>query len=98
MQFMPSTWAMYGKGDVNDPHDAILGAARYLKAAGAPGNMQKALYAYNHSQAYVNALLDYAEVMRTEALAYRGYYGWQVYYPTQDGVIYMPVGWTKPAS
>jgi soluble lytic murein transglycosylase-like protein len=96
MQFMPPTWAMYGKGDVNDAHDAILGAARYLKAAGAPGNMQKALFAYNHAQAYVNALVDYAAVMKADPLAFRGYYGWQVYYPTPDGVILMPVGWTKP--
>src|SRR5438093_201193 len=28
MQFMPATWAMYGKGDINDTHDAIMGAAR----------------------------------------------------------------------
>jgi len=97
MQFMPPTWAQYGKGDVNDNHDAILAAARYLKAAGAPGNMQKALFAYNHAQAYVNALMDYAAVMKADPLAMRGYYGWQVYYPTPDGVIYMPVGWVKPS-
>jgi len=95
MQFMPATWAMYGRGDVNDTHDAILGAARYLVAAGAPGNMSKALFAYNHSQAYVNALIDYADVMKNDPSAYRGYHGWQVYYPTTDGPILMPVGWTK---
>ncbi len=97
MQFMPSTWTMYGKGDINDNHDAILAAARYLKAAGAPGNMQKALYAYNHSQAYVNALVDYAAVMKADPLAFRGYWGWQVYYPTVDGPILLPIGWTKPS-
>jgi hypothetical protein len=95
MQFMPATWAMYGRGDINDTHDAILGAARYLVAAGAPGNMPKALFAYNHSQAYVNALIDYADVMKTDSLAYRGYHGWQVYYPTTDGTILMAVGWIK---
>ena len=95
MQFMPATWAMYGRGDINDTHDAILGAARYLVAAGAPGNMPKALFAYNHSQAYVNALIDYADVMKSDPAAYRGYHGWQVYYPTTDGPILMPVGWTK---
>jgi len=95
MQFMPATWAMYGRGDVNDTHDAILGAARYLVAAGAPGNMPKALFAYNHSQAYVNALIDYADVMKNDPSAYRGYHGWQVYYPTIDGPILMPVGWIK---
>jgi soluble lytic murein transglycosylase-like protein len=95
MQFMPATWAMYGKGDINDTHDAILGAARYLKAAGAPGNMQRALFAYNHAQAYVNALVAYADAMKLDANAYRGYHGWQVYYPTKDGPFLMKAGWTK---
>jgi soluble lytic murein transglycosylase-like protein len=95
MQFMPATWAAYGDGDINDDHDSILGAARYLKANGAPGNMQKALFAYNHSQAYVNALIDYAEVMKADPAAYRGYHGWQVYYPTVDGPVLLSVGWTK---
>jgi hypothetical protein len=95
MQFIPSTWAAYGQGDVNSPHDAILAAARYLKAAGAPGDMTKAVFAYNHSQGYTNAVIAYAEVMHADPAAYRGYYGWQVYYATVDGVIYMPVGWKK---
>ena len=95
MQFIPSTWAAYGQGDVNSPHDAILAAARYLKAAGAPGDMAKAVFAYNHSQGYTNAVLAYAEVMHADPAAYRGYYGWQVYYGTVDGVVYMPVGWKK---
>jgi len=95
MQFIPQTWAAYGQGDVNSPHDAILAAARYLKAAGAPGDMNRALFAYNHALAYVNAVTDYAEVMHADLMAFRGYYGWQVYYGTVDGVIYMPVGWKK---
>ena len=95
MQFMPATWAYYGRGDVNNTHDAIIGAARYLSASGAPGNMPKALFAYNRSNAYVNALIAYADVMKNDPLAYRGYHGWQVYYPTLDGPILMPVGWTK---
>jgi hypothetical protein len=95
MQFMPATWSRYGSGDVNNDHDAILGAARYLTAAGAPDDMQRALFAYNHSQAYVNALVLYADVMKADPAAYRGYHGWQVYYPTTDGPILLPVGWTK---
>jgi soluble lytic murein transglycosylase-like protein len=95
MQSMPATWASYGSGDINNDHDSILGAARYLKANGAPGNMQKALFAYNHSQAYVNALVLYAEAMKADPPAYRGYHGWQVYYPTQDGPVLLPVGWIK---
>ena len=38
MQFIPSTWAAYGNGgDINDDHDAILAAGRYLAASGGPG-------------------------------------------------------------
>ena len=95
MQFMPATWSQYGRGDINDDHDAILAAARYLKAAGAPANMAKALFAYNHAQAYVNALLDYADAMKADPNEYRGYWGWLVYYPTKDGPILLPTGWTN---
>lgn len=98
MQFIPSTWASYGKGDINSDHDSIIAAARYLVAAGAPGDMPRALYAYNHSQGYVNALIAYAEVMKNDATQYRGYHGWQVYYATIDGPVFLPVGWTKPQS
>ena len=96
MQFIPSTWAAYGDGDVNSYRDSILAAGRYLKAAGAPGDMAKAVYAYNHDARYVSAVTGYAEAMHADAAAYRGYYGWQVYYPTADGPILMPPGWTKP--
>jgi soluble lytic murein transglycosylase-like protein len=97
MQFIPSTWAAYGAGgDVNSYHDSILAAARYLKAAGAPGDMDRAIFAYNHSSFYVNAVKGYGEAMHADPLAYRGFYGWQVYYPTLDGPILMPPGWTKP--
>ena len=58
MQFMPSTWREYGlRGNIHDPHDAILGAANYLHAAGAPGDIGRALYAYNPSPYYVDAVL-----------------------------------------
>jgi membrane-bound lytic murein transglycosylase B len=61
MQFLPSTWRAYGLGgDVHDPHDAILGAANYLHANGAPGNYRRALYRYNPSRFYVDAVLRYA--------------------------------------
>ena len=54
MQFMPATWAAYGLGgDISDPRDAILGAANYLHANGAPGDEARALYRYNPSSHYV---------------------------------------------
>ena len=100
MQFMPPTWSAYGMGgDVYDDHDAIMGAANYLKANGAPADMQRALFAYNHSQPYVNAMIAYAKVMQADPDAYRGYHGWGVYYTSEEtGTVYLPVGWTKPKS
>lgn len=95
MQFMPGTWAAYGEGDMNSDRDAIRAAARYLKANGAPANMPNALFRYNNSQRYVHAVTAYAEVMRAEPDAYRGYYGWQVYYLTTKGDILLPVGYGR---
>jgi len=60
MQFMPATWRSYGAGDVHDPRAAILAAARYLRAAGAATSLRIALWHYNPSPAYVDAVLRYA--------------------------------------
>jgi len=46
--------------DVYDPGDAIPSAAAFLKAHSAPGNIQAALFAYNHSSQYVSDVLDWA--------------------------------------
>jgi len=93
MQFMPATWAAYGEGDINDYRDAIRAAARYLRASGAPADMVTALYRYNPSARYVRAVMAYAELMRVDPNAYRGYYHWQVYYLTRDGDVRLPVGY-----
>jgi membrane-bound lytic murein transglycosylase B len=86
MQFIPSTWASYGMGgDIRDPHDAILGAANYLHASGAPGDVRRALYSYNPSAHYVNAVLAYAERIRRDPRAFFSYYSWQVYVRTTAG-------------
>lgn len=69
MQFMPATWRSYGRGDVHDPHDAILGAARFLAAAGARHDEAGALHRYNPSPLYVTAVSRYARVLRRDPLA-----------------------------
>jgi membrane-bound lytic murein transglycosylase B len=79
MQFMPATWRAYGHGDVNDPHDAILGAADYLHANGAPRSERRALFHYNPSRDYVDAVSRYARRIRADWRAFYGYYAWQVY-------------------
>jgi membrane-bound lytic murein transglycosylase B len=79
-QFIPTTWEAYGMGgDVNDPRDAIMGAANYLHASGAPGDVPAALYAYNPSSLYVRAVLAYAGRIRRDARAFLSYYAWQVF-------------------
>jgi membrane-bound lytic murein transglycosylase B len=83
MQFMPATWAHYGLGgSVHDAHDAILGAANYLHATGAPRNIRRALHAYNPSPAYVDAVLRYARRMST---MFYDFYNWQVFLKTAHG-------------
>ncbi|WP_309233835.1 lytic transglycosylase domain-containing protein [Conexibacter sp. W3-3-2] len=67
-QFLPSTWerwGMDGDGDGSaDPAnsvDAIFSTARYLRVTGAPGDVRKALFAYNHADWYVRKVLATAE-------------------------------------
>jgi hypothetical protein len=67
MQFIPSTWDMYGVDANNDrrkdpynPVDAICAAARYLKAAGGQEDLRGAIFAYNHADWYVDEVLLYA--------------------------------------
>ena len=86
MQFLPSTWRQYGMGgDIDDPRDAILAAANYLRASGARSDLDRALFAYNHSTSYVRAIRRYAARMRRDDRAYLGYYAWQVYVRTASG-------------
>jgi soluble lytic murein transglycosylase-like protein len=86
MQFIPSTWRRYGMGgDVDDPRDAIMGAANYLHASGAPHDYGRALYAYNPSPLYVGAVLRYARRMRRDFRSFYVLYGWQVFVRTRSG-------------
>ena len=88
MQFLPATWGAYGLGgDVHDPRDAILGAANLLRASGAPGDLRGALFAYNRSTRYVDAILRYAGHMRHDVRAYYGYYSWQAFMRTPGGDV-----------
>jgi hypothetical protein len=92
MQFIPETWARYGQGDINDNRDAILAAARFLGASGGPGDMSRALFRYNNSNRYVEAVESYAQLMLSDERAFLGYYGWQVYSATTGGTYLLPEG------
>jgi membrane-bound lytic murein transglycosylase B len=93
MQFLPSTWEIYGEGDIEDPHAAILGAGRLLAANGAPGDMEAALFSYNHDDRYVRAVSSYAELIAEHPGAYAGFHAWGIWYWTTAGDIYLPIGW-----
>jgi hypothetical protein len=69
-QFLPSTWATYGLSangqggspNIQDLADAAFGAANYLGKSGAenttdPTKLQGAIFAYNHSSAYVASVM-----------------------------------------
>lgn len=70
MQFLASTFATYGvvapggasPADRWNTPDAVYSAANYLRASGAPHNIDQAIYAYNHSEAYVKQVLYWASV------------------------------------
>ncbi|WP_370745893.1 transglycosylase SLT domain-containing protein [Mycolicibacterium brumae] len=96
MQFMPGTWAAYGAGgDVRDPRDAMMGAARYLAANNFAGDPDGAIFRYNNSQRYVAAVNDYAAVLAADAHALGGYHRWEVYYKTTAGDVLLPVGYQQ---
>jgi soluble lytic murein transglycosylase-like protein len=78
MQFIPSTWEIYGRGgNIRDPHDAILAAARLLRANGAPGRYRGALFAYNPSRLYVQAVTHYAKLIDRDPYALYFLYTWE---------------------
>jgi cell wall-associated NlpC family hydrolase len=76
MQFLPATWKTYGDGgNITNPADAIPAAARLLAANGAPGNLSQAIFAYNHSTAYVQLVLTWTAryaAAGTQAIAAAG--------------------------
>jgi hypothetical protein len=88
MQFIPSTWRTYGLGgNIHDPHDAIIGAANYLHANGAPHDYPRSLYHYNPSRFYVDAVLRYARLIKADPRAFYVLYSRQVFVRTPHGLV-----------
>ena len=97
MQFLPATWGQYGAGgDIEDLTAASRAAARLLKRNGIDRDPRSAVWSYNHSYAYVDAVLAYAATMRADQRAFLGYHGWQVFYRHADGDVLLPEGWGFP--
>ena len=81
MQFLPGTWRSLGRdgnGDgVADPgnlFDAAVSAAAYLCLSGGgdltdPARLRRAVYAYNHSWPYVDAVLGWARLYQGGVVA-----------------------------
>lgn len=82
-RFIPATWRTYAADGNNDGHrdphniyDAALTAAAYLCASGSPmvteADWRRGIYAYNHSNTYVNDVLDAAYRYRDQPPASPG--------------------------
>ena len=93
MQFLPSTWAEVGRGDINDPEDAIDAAARYLVRRGGREDIARGVHGYNPSDRYVRAVLAYARVLQRDPAQYRGFYHWQVSYRMVSGDVLLLEGY-----
>ncbi|WP_275560326.1 lytic transglycosylase domain-containing protein [Streptomyces sp. 5-6(2022)] len=72
MQFIPSTWASWGRDgngdgekDPNNVYDAALAAGSYLCADGrdlsVKADLDRAILGYNHSREYLNTVLSWFE-------------------------------------
>jgi membrane-bound lytic murein transglycosylase B len=75
MQFIPGTWRTLGRdgngdqvADPNNLFDAAVSAAGYLCLSGGdlsdPAQLRQAVYGYNHSWSYVDAVLGWAGLYR----------------------------------
>ncbi|HEX3806623.1 MAG TPA: transglycosylase SLT domain-containing protein [Gaiellaceae bacterium] len=75
MQFEPATWKAYGLGgNIHDTRDAIMGAANYLAANHGSTDERTALFHYNPSPLYVDAVLHYAHRIAHVPTAFLEYY------------------------
>src|SRR5919108_1412958 len=75
-QFLAGTWERYGVDGDNDgvkdrydPADAIPATANLLRQNGAPGDYERAVFAYNHAGWYVDEVLSRAARYRGAAHA-----------------------------
>ncbi len=101
MQFLPTTWQLPGigmDGDINDPHDSIQAAARYLVRRGGLEDIRKGLWGYNNSDYYGRAVLEYASLMREDPLSFKGLYHWEIHFNVQEGDLWLPVGYSLEQS
>ena len=97
MQFMPTTWAACCTGDPHADHDAIIGAATYLRRRGGPADMTRAVLGYNPNDAYLAMIDRYVANLTADARLYAGYHAWQVFVATTAGPVRLPEGYAAAA-
>ena len=98
MQFIPTTWDEVGEGSIDDPHDSIQAAARYLVRRGGPEDMDRALWGYNNADEYVAAVSHYADLLRRDERNFTSIYNWEIHYFASVGDLWLPVGYRYEAS
>jgi hypothetical protein len=77
MQFIPGTWVEYGQGgNINDPHDAIMAAARLLVNNHWAVNPQQAIWHYNNDYDYVDSVEFFARAIRADPTFLDRLYYW----------------------
>jgi len=97
MQFLASSWNLYGEGgDITDDRDSIFAAANFLAQHDAKTDLNRAIYAYNPSDEYVTAIVNYSAVLQANPTQLDSMHGWQVYVRLATGDYLLPAGWTKP--
>ena len=62
-----------------------MGAANYLRASGGRRNLGRALFAYNRSGLYVDAVMRLAARIRASERSYAALWAWQVFPRTPAG-------------
>ena len=95
MQFLPTTWDEVGEGSIDDPTDAIHAAARYLVRRGGPDDMDAALWGYNNSDAYVEAVSTYAGLFRDDPTVLGQTHAWEIHYGAALADLWLPVGYRQ---
>ncbi len=98
MQFLSTTWELPGVGnggDIDDPHDSIQAAARYLVIRGGLEDIRKGLWGYNNSDYYGKAVMEYVSLLKDNPRYFYAFYHWEIHVNTPLGDIWLPVGYSQ---
>jgi hypothetical protein len=80
--------------DMLEPNRPLSRLNKYLAVNGFADDREYALYRYNNSNQYVQAVNDYAAVLAADPAAFAGYYRWEVYFNTTAGDVRLATGYS----